>query len=158
MPSVTDLWLQPVHVQHSQGFCLWQALQNVDHFQQILDHLWSICATFICAALIASSLKAFWIRRIVSMEECSSLTQNLMQTHCSARSVILNVTATQYTCPLNSVYCPQLTCTVKLSLFTHEHSSPLSLAARLHWCHANCSHYINNGWTFSGQTLYFYVV
>ena len=34
-----------------------------------------------------------------------------------------------------------LTSTVKSSLFTHAHSSPLSLAARLHWYHANCSHY-----------------
>ena len=47
---------------------------------------------------------------------------------------------------------PSLTSTVKLSLFTHVHSSPLSLAARLQWCHTNHSHYINNGWTFSGQT------
>ena len=49
---------------------------------------------------------------------------------------------------------PPLTSTVKSSLFTHAHSSPLSLAARLHQCHANHSHYINNGWTFSRQTLY----
>ena len=47
---------------------------------------------------------------------------------------------------------PPLTGTVKSSLFTHAHSSPLSLAARLHRCHANHSHYINNGWAFSGQT------
>ena len=41
-----------------------------------------------------------------------------------------------------------LTSTVKSSLFTHAHSSPLCLAARLHWCGANHSHYINNGWNF----------
>ena len=29
---------------------------------------------------------------------------------------------------------PPLTSTVKSSLFTHAHSSPLSLATRLHWC------------------------
>ena len=51
---------------------------------------------------------------------------------------------------------PPLTSTVKLSLFTHAHSSPLSLAARLHQCRANCS-YINNGWTFSGQTSNIYI-
>ena len=39
----------------------------------------------------------------------------------------------------------QLTRMVKLSLFTHVHSSPLSLAGRLHQCHINCSHNINNG-------------
>ena len=47
---------------------------------------------------------------------------------------------------------PTLTYTVKSSLFTHAHSSPLSLAARLHRCPANHSHYIKNGWTFSRQT------
>ena len=65
-----------------------------------------LCHTFICTALIASSLKAFWIIQIVSMEECSSLTQNLMQIHCSVHSGILNVMATQYTGSLNGVYCP----------------------------------------------------
>ena len=49
---------------------------------------------------------AFWIIPIISMEECSSLTQNWMQICCSTRSVILNATATQYMCSLNSVYCP----------------------------------------------------
>ena len=48
---------------------------------------------------------AFWIIWIVSPEECSSLIQNLMQFHCSTHSVILSVTATQYTCSLNSIYC-----------------------------------------------------
>ena len=48
---------------------------------------------------------AFWITWIVSLEECSSLTQNMMLIHCSTCSVILNVTATQYTCSLNGVYC-----------------------------------------------------
>ena len=51
---------------------------------------------------------------------------------------------------------PPLTSTVKSSLFTHVPSSPLSLAARLHWCHANHSCYNNNGWTFSGQTSYMF--
>ena len=49
---------------------------------------------------------------------------------------------------------PLLTSTVKSSLFTHVPSRPLSLAARLHQCHKNHSHYINNGWTFSGQKSY----
>ena len=43
--------------------------------------------------------------------------------------------------------------TVK-SLFTQVHSSPLSVAAGLHWCRRNHSGYINNGWTFSWQTSY----
>ena len=46
--TVSDLcWLQPVHVQHAQVLCSLQAFQNVDHFQQILDHLWSISATLL---------------------------------------------------------------------------------------------------------------
>ena len=49
---------------------------------------------------------AFWITWIVSAEECSSLTQNLMQIYCSTHSVIVNVTATQYICSLNGVYRP----------------------------------------------------
>ena len=40
---------------------------------------------------------AFRISQIVSVEEFSSLTQNLMQIHCSTCSVIVNVMATQYT-------------------------------------------------------------
>ena len=50
-----------------------------------------------------------------------------------------------------------LTSTVNLSLFTHEYSSPLSLAARLSWCCINCSCYIHNGWTFSRETVVFFV-
>ena len=42
---------------------------------------------------------------------------------------------------------PPLTGTVKSSLFTHAHSSLLSLAAKLHPCRTNYSHYVNNGWT-----------
>ena len=57
------------------------------------NHQWSIPA-------------AFWVIQIVSTEECSSLTQNLMQIHCSTRSVILNATATQYTCSLSGVSHP----------------------------------------------------
>ena len=48
---------------------------------------------------------------------------------------------------------PPLSSTVKSS-FMFAHSSPLSLAARLHRCRVNCSHYINNSWTSSGQTSY----
>ena len=53
---------------------------------------------------------------------------------------------------------PPLTSTVKSSMFMFAHFSPLSLAARLHRCHANHSNYINNGWTFSSQTSYIAIV
>ena len=98
---------------------------------------------------------AFWIIQIVSMEECSSLMQNLMQTY---STVLSHFECDSYTGRMLTQQClsPPLTIsTVKSSLFTHVHSSPLSLAARLHQCCAHCFCYINNGWTFSGQTFYF---
>ena len=82
-----------------------------------------------------------------------------MQILCRTCSVILNVTATQYSCSLNSIYLPHWLvqwshhCLLQ-SIAVHAHSSPLSLAARLHRCHANHSCYINCGWTFSGQISY----
>ena len=48
---------------------------------------------------------------------------------------------------------PPLTSTVKSSLFVNALSSSPSLAARLHWCCANHSRYINNGLDFF-QTSY----
>ena len=66
-----------------------------------------LCHNFICAALIAWSPKAFWIIWILSMQECPSLMQNLMQICCSAHSVILNAMATQHTCSLSGIYCPR---------------------------------------------------
>ena len=112
-----------------------------------------LCYSFVCAAFIALSPRALWIIQRVSMKGCSSLMRNLMQICCSTRSVILNTMTTQHTCSLP----PPLTSTVKLSLFTHAHSSPLSLAVRLHQWHTNHSHYTNNGWTFSGETSHMVV-
>ena len=94
----------------------------------------------------------FWIIRIVSGEECSSLMQNW------CRFVALLAQSFWMWQPHRHMLTqkhlpPPLTSTGKSSLFTHTHSSPLSLAARLHWCWANHSHYFNNGWNFSGQTL-----
>ena len=96
---------------------------------------------------------AFWIIQIVSAEECSSLMQNMVQICCS--------TSCHFECDSHTVHKltewhlpPPLTSIVMSSLFTHVHSSSLSLAARLHQCCAKCSHYINNGWTFSGHTSY----
>ena len=90
---------------------------------------------------------AFWVIQIVSAEECSSLTQNLMQICCSTCSAIWMHSHTVHLLTQRCLLLP-VTSTVKSSLFTHAHSSPLSLAARLRWSHTNCSHYINNGWTF----------
>ena len=95
---------------------------------------------------------AFWIIQIVSMEECSSLMQSLLQTCCSTHSVILNVIATQYTCSLNSIYCPhwlvQWSC----------HCSCMCVPVLSPWLpgYADVAQtiLINTGWTFSGQTSY----
>ena len=65
----------------------------------------------------------------------------------------LNVTATQYTCTLNSIYfAPWL---VQWS----RYCSFMRIPVHYPWLPgyisgANCSHYINNGWTFSRQTSY----
>ena len=87
-----------------------------------------------------------------------------MQICCSTCSVILNLMATQYKCSVVHMLTqqhipPPLTRTVKSSLFTHAHSNPLSLAARLHKCHTSHSCHINNGWIFSGQmSVYTYLI
>ena len=70
--------------------------------------------------------------------------------YCSTCSIILNVTATQYTCSLSGIYCPPLTSAGKLSVFMPPHSSPFP---SLHGCHANHSRYINNVWTLLRQTI-----
>ena len=88
-----------------------------------------------------------------STEECSNWMQNLMQIHCPSWSVILNVTATQYTCSLSGIYHPHWLVQWRHHC-SHAHYSPLSLVARSHWCCVNDSCCINNGWTFSRQTLY----
>ena len=76
-----------------------------------------------------------------------------LQIHCSTYSVILNVTATQYTCSLNIIYCPhwlvQWSCHC-----SHMHIPSTLLGCQVTYCHTNHSCYINNGSTFSGQTLY----
>ena len=94
---------------------------------------------------------AFWIIWIVSTQECSS------ECKIWCRFVAL---LSHFECDGHPVHMltqwrllPPLTCTVKSSLFMYVHSSPLSLAARLHPCHTNQSCYINNGWAFSGQTF-----
>ena len=99
---------------------------------QNMKHEWACCRDE-AAKHQLPIVAAFWVMWIVSMEECSSLTQNLMQ----MRSVILPYSLGHFECDGHTVHMltrwhlpPPLTSTVKLSLFTHAHSSPLSLAAR----------------------------
>ena len=76
--------------------------------------------------------------------DADSLLYSLSHFECDSHTVHM---LTQWHLP------PPLTTTMKLPLFMHVHSSPLSLAGRL--CHlTNRSRNTNNGWTFSGQTSY----
>ena len=77
-------------------------------FSEKLHETWCMSRCVILMKLPITSCPNYslWITRIVSAGECSSLMQNLMQICCSPQSVILNVTATQYTRSLNSVYRP----------------------------------------------------
>ena len=104
---------------------------------------------------------AFWIIQIVSMEECLSIMQNLMRIHCSTHLVIFSAMATQYTCPLSSVYHPHW-----LVQWSH-HRSHMHIPVHSPWLpgymnvSTNCSCYIKNGWTLSRQSscvkCWFYV-
>ena len=38
----------PLHIQNSQVFFLLYAFQNMDHFQQTLDHLWNVSHFYFC--------------------------------------------------------------------------------------------------------------
>ena len=112
--SVADLcWLQPVHVHHSQVFCLLQAFQNMGHLHQILGHCWGTCATL---SFVLHSLHHPW--RPSESSECFHRGMFRLNAKFDADSLlysdILNVTATQYTCSLNGIHCPLLTSTVKL--------------------------------------------
>ena len=98
-------WLQPIPVQHSQVLCFLQAFQNVSRitfnriltiFEAFVPHFYLRCTHCIAPTGLLNI-------RFVAMEECWSLTQNLMQICWSTCSVILNVTATQDTCSLSGV-------------------------------------------------------
>ena len=107
-------------------------------FEVYVPHFYLHCTIL---QLIALSLKAFWITWIVSAGECSSLTKNMMQigcsTHCHFECNSPTVDKLTQQCLL-----PPLTSRMKLPLFMHAHSSPLSFAPMLHWCHTSCSCYV----------------
>ena len=95
---------------------------------------------------------AFWIIWTVSVEECSSLTQNLMQIRCStwpfwvwwphsthAHSLV-SPAPTDWYSEVTTVH----TCAFRSTLLVCQVTSMSQ----------NCSFYIDSSWTFSGQTLY----
>ena len=108
----------------------WSCQSPVAHSCSLLNHPNSFCRGMF---------------KLNTKFDAYSLLYSLSHFECNVHTVHM---LTQWHLP------PPLTSTVRLSLFTHAHSSPLSLASRLHGCCANHSCYISNGWTFSGQTSY----
>ena len=110
-----------------QGVLSWWSCQSpVAHSFSFLNHSNSFC---IGVFKFKTKLDVDSLLYLFSYFECNSHTIHM---------------CTQQHLP------PPLTSRVKSSLFMHAHSSPFSLAAMLYQCHTNHSHYINNGWTFSG--------
>ena len=107
-----------------------------------------ILSWWICQSLVAHSCDLLnhpssfhgVIFKLNTKSDANSLLSSLSHFECDDHTVHM---LTQWCLP------PPLTSTVKSSLFTHAHSSPLALAARLHRCWANHSHYINNGWALA---------
>ena len=109
--------------------------------------LMHLCHTYLCTALIVLSQKSFWIIPIASMEERSSLTQNLMQIHCSTCSVISNAMTTQFTCSLNGDYHPyQLVWWIHHCSHVHVIVHSPWLPGSINVTHHSC--YMKSGWTF----------
>ena len=111
---------------------LWESCQSpVAHSCSLLNHPNSFCRGMF---KLNAKFDAYSLLYLLSHFECDGHTVHML---------------TQWRLP------PPRSITMKLSLFMHVHSSLLSLAASLHECHANHSHYITNGWTFPGQSLWF---
>ena len=84
----------------------------------------------------------------------NSFRRGMLKLNSKSNSDSLHYSLSHFECDGHTVHTltprclpPPLTSIVKSSLFMHAHSSPLSLAARLHRSHANNSCYINSGWT-----------
>ena len=114
------------------GMLLWWSCQSlVAHSYSLLNHLNIFCRRMF---KLNAKFDADLLLYLLSHFECDSHTVHML---------------TQWCLP------PPLTSAVKSSLFMNAHSSPLPFAARLHQCCINHFSYINNGWIFSGHTLYY---
>ena len=125
-----------------------QAFQNVitsnrfsTIFEAFVPHFYLCCTCCIIPKSLLIHLNSFHrgVFKLNAKSDADSLIYTLSHFECSGHTVHM---LTHWHLP------PPLTSTVKSSLFTHVHSSPLSSAVRLHQCHANCSRYINSGCTF----------
>ena len=116
-------------------------------FEAFVPHFYLCCTHGIIPEIFLNHPNSF-CRRMFKLEtkfDADSLLYWLSHFECNGHTVHM---LTQWCLP------PPLPSTVKPSLFTHVHSSPLLLVARLHWCHTNHSRYINNDCSFSRQTCW----
>ena len=115
-------------------------------FEAFLPHFY-LCCTHCIVPETLNHLNSFCggIFKLNSKLDAESLLYSLSHCECDGHTVHM---LPQRRLP------PPLISTMKSSLFTHAHSSPLSLAASLHQCCANHSCYITKGWSFSRQTSY----
>ena len=130
--------------------CLLRAFQSVDHFQQILNHLWSIRATLL---FVLHSLhfpeshlnhqSSFWggMFQLNEKFDADSLLYSLSHFECNSHTVHM-LTQWHLWPPLTIQWSRHYSCMC----------ITFSLAARLRRCCINSSHYINNGWSFPRQT------
>ena len=116
-------------------------------FEACVTHFYWCCTHCIILKIHLNHLNSFHggMLKFNAKVDADSLLCSLSHLECNGHTVHMLIRR----CLL-----PPLTSTVKLSLLTHAHSSPLSLAARLYQCCTNCSPYINNGWTFP-HIIYF---
>ena len=124
---------------------MWITFQILHHFEVCGSHCYLCCTHFIIPESLLNHPHSFHggMFKLKAKFDADSLLYLCSHFECDSHTVQM---LTQWHLSLLP------TSTVKLPLFTHAHSSPLTLAARLHRCHTNRSHYINNGCTFSGQT------
>ena len=128
----------PGWFEFSPKICAWDVLHEWVHF------VWWSCQSPVahsCSLLIYPNSFHGGVFKVKAKSDANSLLYLLSHFECNDHTIHM---LTQWRLP------PPLTNTVQLLLFTHVHSNPLSLAAKLYWCRTNCSHYINIGWSFSG--------
>ena len=114
------------------GVLLVTGLPEMGHFQQFwtifeafVPHFYLCCSHCIFPESLRNRLNSFHggMFKLNTKFDADSLLYSLSHFECDGHTVHM---LTQQHLP------PPLTSTVKSSLFTHAHSSPLSLAARLH--------------------------
>ena len=135
----------PLHIQNSQVFFLLYAFQNMDHFQQTLDHLWNVSHFYFCCTycIIPESL----------LNHLNSFCGRMFKLNTKFDADLLLCSLNHFECDGHTVHMlPQwhppltLTSTVK-SFIAHT----CTFQSAFLDCQLTCP-YISNGWTFSEQT------